>query len=101
MMIGTDENEAEACIEAGFPIGVISAEPSYLMNSDIDGQAIGLNGRVPVRVIGPVSKGQAVYVAGNGVAKYSSVLLHYQMVGIALETDLNENEKLVECVLKV
>lgn len=101
MMIGKGDHEAQPCVENGFPIGVISAEPAYLMNSDIDGQAIGLKGRVPVRVIGPVSKGQPVYVAGNGVAKYSSMLLHYQMVGIALESDSNENEKLIECVLKV
>ena len=36
-----------------FAIGVISAEPAYLMNSTAEGQAVGLKGRVIVRVKGP------------------------------------------------
>ena len=101
MMIGTESHEAQACTDVGFPIGVISAEPAYLMNSEIDGQAIGLKGRVPVRVVGPITKGQPVYVSSQGTAKWTSVLLHYQMVGIALESSSNPEEKLIECVLKV
>ena len=37
------------------------------MNSEAEGQAVGLKGRVPVRVNGPVSKGQAVYAWKDGV----------------------------------
>ena len=79
-------------------VGVISAEPAYLMNSTAEGQAVGLKGRVPVRVKGPVSKGQAVYAWENGVA---STIASTGLVGIALESSTDDNEKLIECVLKV
>jgi hypothetical protein len=70
-----------------------------MMNSEAEGQYIGLKGRLPVRIIGAVKKGQAVYVDDNGCA--STSINGGCIVGIALETDLNEAEKLVECVLKV
>lgn len=79
-------------------IGVISAEPAYLMNSTAEGQAVGLKGRVPVRVKGPVSKGQAVYAWQEGVA---STIASTGLVGIALESSTSDEEKLIECVLKV
>ena len=79
-------------------IGVISDNPAYLMNSEAEGQALGLKGRVPVRVNGPVSKGQAVYAWSDGVC---STITTNAMVGIALETHGGDGEKLVECVLKV
>jgi hypothetical protein len=79
-------------------IGVISEKPAYLMNSHIDGQAIALKGRVPVRITGPVKKGQAVYAWQDGVC---STLATNGLVGVALETNESNEEKLVECVLKV
>jgi hypothetical protein len=97
MICDHDSHEAEACTDGGIPIGVISAEPAYLMNAEADGQAVGLKGRLPVRVIGPVKKGQAVFSDNNGVARADGV----HMVGIALETNEALEEKLVECVLKV
>ena len=69
------------------------------MNEDLeDGQAIALKGRVPVRITGTVKKGQAVYVHNDGCA--STVVNGGSLVGIALESDMHEEEKLVECVLK-
>ena len=53
-------------------IGVISAEPAYLMNSEAEGQAIGLKGRVPVRCKGVVKKGEAVYAWEDGVCSHST-----------------------------
>ena len=98
MMICEHEtHEAEACNDTGIPIGVISTAPAYLMNKDCDGQAIGLKGRLPVRIVGAVKKGQAIYAAEGGVAKAAGV----HMVGIALETNDQDSEKLVECILKV
>jgi hypothetical protein len=70
-----------------------------MMNSDAEGQYIGLKGRLPVRVIGPVAKGDAVYVDDNGCA--STAINGGSVVGIALESNFDEGEKLVECVLKV
>jgi len=91
-------HEAEPASAKDFCIGVISAEPAYLMNSDADGQAIGLKGRVPVRVKGPVSKGMAVYAWEDGVC---TTIASNALVGVALETNNSDEEKLVECVLKV
>jgi hypothetical protein len=80
-------------------IGVISANPAYLMNSELEnGQAIALKGRVPVRVIGPVEKGQAIYAWENGLC---STIATTALVGVALETNNSNDEKLIECVLKV
>ena len=79
-------------------IGVVSTDPAYMMNSEADGQYIGLKGRLPVRVSGPVKKGQAVYAWNDGVCRTISTTA---LVGIALESNSDEGEKLVECVLKV
>jgi hypothetical protein len=92
------EAETRAAKVSDLAIGVISEKPAYLMNSEAEGQAIALKGRVPVRVQGPVSKGQAVYAWQDGVA---STIASNGLVGVALETNNDEGEKLVECVLKV
>jgi hypothetical protein len=92
------EAEARACAIGDLCIGVISDNPAYLMNSEAEGQAVGLKGRVPVRVNGPVSKGQAVYAWQDGVC---STITTNALVGVALETSTEAGEKLVECVLKV
>ena len=92
------EAEATACKASCMAIGVISAEPAYLMNSTCDGQAIGLKGRLPVRVKGTVTKGQPVYAWEDGVC---TTIASTALVGIALESSNDESEKLIECVLKV
>jgi len=79
-------------------IGVISDKPAYLMNSEADGQAIALTGRVPVRCSGPIQKGQPIYAWDNGVGGHTATR---GLVGIALENNPDPEEKLVECVLKV
>ena len=97
--VGVHDNyEVTPASASDFCIGVVSTDPAYMMNSEADGQYIGLKGRLPVRVIGPVSKGQAVYAYTNGVCRTIST---NALVGIALESNSNEEEKLVECVLKV
>ena len=98
MTIG-GEKEATACEGADMTcIGVISTRPAYLMNSDCEGQAIALVGRVPVRITGPVSKGNKVYVAKNGTASTDG---DGDMIGIALEDNDRHEETLVECILKL
>ena len=47
--------------------GVVSTEPAYLMNGSATGIPVALQGRVPCRVLGPVSKGDRVvssHIAG-------------------------------------
>lgn len=90
--------EIRAAKLSDFAIGVISEKPAYLMNSEAEGQAVGLKGRVPVRVKGPVSKGQPIYVWEAGVA---TTIASNSLVGVALESSDQQEEKLIECVLKV
>lgn len=90
--------ETKPCKSSDLAIGVISENPAYLMNSEIEGQAIALKGRVPVRCTGAIRKGEPVYAWENGVCTTTATRA---LVGIALETNVDEGEKLVECVLKV
>lgn len=93
-----EDHEVEPANASNFCIGVVSNKPAYLMNSEAEGQAIALKGRVPVRVKGSVKKGQAVFAWNEGVC---STIQTTAIVGIALESNNDEGEKLVECVLKV
>lgn len=93
-----EDHETCPCSVNTIPVGVVSAEPAYLMNAGAEGQALALKGRVPVRVIGPVKKGQGIYVNNNGLG---SVNVNAHLVGVALESNDSPDEKLVECVLKV
>lgn len=92
------DHETEACKLGGIAIGVVSENPAYLMNSQSPGQALALKGRVPVRVIGAVKKGEAIFAWKDGTASTTGTS---NMVGVALESNADESEKLVECVLKV
>ena len=40
--------------------GVVSTDPAYLMNSESEGVEVALCGRVPCKVVGPVSKGDLI-----------------------------------------
>jgi hypothetical protein len=93
-----EDHETGPANSSSIAIGVISANPAYLMNSESEGQAIALKGRVPVRVVGTVRKGQAVYAWNDGVC---STVATNAIIGVALESNSLEEEKLVECVLKV
>jgi hypothetical protein len=91
--------EVTICGTDDYPAGVISTNPAYLMNKDLEGGIdVALLGRVPVRVFGEVNKGNKVYTDINGRTSRSS---EGSLVGIALETNTDQGEKLVECLLKV
>ena len=98
VMVGGDAEVTAANNQAQYIAGVVSTDPAYLMNSGADGQAIALVGRVPVRVLGGVTKGQPVFAANGGLA---STTANGPLVGLALETNSDSGEKSVECLLKV
>jgi len=98
MVSSTNKFETEACSEGGCAIGVISENPAFKMNADTEGQYIGLKGRLPIRIIGEVTKGSRIFTSSSGVAKAEGKGM---LVGVALESNSNSEEKLVECVLKV
>ncbi len=50
--------------------GVISGAPAYLMNDSSAGQPVALRGKVPVKVVGPVKKGDLLITSDtSGYAK--------------------------------
>lgn len=50
--------------------GIVSTNPAYLMNSEAEGHAVALLGRVPCKVIGKVKKGQRLIASSEaGVAE--------------------------------
>jgi hypothetical protein len=68
--------------------GVISANPSYLMNNGLtaDHRAIvALTGRVPTSVTGTVTKGAMMISAGNGCAQACATPAMGTVIGKALE----------------
>jgi hypothetical protein len=91
--------EVRATVFGDRAIGAISEKPAYLMNKDAEGQAIALKGRVPVRVVGAVSKGDRLVATDNGCAIRASFHQHSDVFAIALESNQNTLVKLVECVI--
>jgi len=93
----TDEgHELEACSAVSFPVGIVSTDPAYLMNSSLEnGQPIALKGRVPTRVVGAVQKGTLLFAGDNGCLVKEGI----HKVAVALESNSEEGEKLVECMI--
>lgn len=84
--------------------GVVSTNPAYLMNSDAEGVAVALRGRIPCFVEGPVHKGDIIVSgvkAGTGVAltKDSALPNAVCVVGKAIEENLETGVKLIEVVV--
>jgi hypothetical protein len=92
---------ANEMYDAHSVLGVISESYAFLMNAeagdDVSHPAVALIGRVRVRVVEPIEKGDRITTAGNGVAKKA---INTSGFGVALETNLSEEEKLVLCVIK-
>jgi hypothetical protein len=77
-------------------LGVVSTNPAFIMNDELDGQAIALRGRVPVKVIGPIRKGQPLICNQDGKGIYGDTNNSF---AISLETNEDPSVKLVECVI--
>lgn len=98
MSVGGDK-EVTASKSGDLAIGVISADPAFRMNEDLEGGVyIALKGRVPVLVIGPIQKGQRLVAFNDGTAMASTIST-YDVFAVALETNLQEQVKLVEAVI--
>ena len=97
VMIGGDE-EVTACTEGSRAIGVISTAPAFLMNKDAEGQAVALKGRVPCKVIGAITKGDALVAGANGVAQRAEVRSH-DTFAIALETSDWDTSRVIEVLV--
>ena len=73
--------------------GVISSDPAYLMNSKATGQAVALQGKVPCKVMGQISKGDMLVTHSQhpGVARKGTNPSMGTVIGKALE-EYNSNE---------
>ena len=68
--------------------GVVSTNPSYIMNSGLESNhvsIVALQGRVPTKVTGKVSKGDLMVSAGNGHARAEQDPKLGAVIGKALE----------------
>ena len=92
--------EKEITIASGGVVnGVISSKPAFLLNAENEGLPVALCGRVPIRVVGKVNKGDKIYLSNiDGVGTIENT--NTTPIGIALENKETENENLVMCVTK-
>jgi len=87
--------------------GVVSTKPAHLMNAgagtDETHPAIAMNGRVPVKVIGKVNKGDRLVSAGNGFARAATAeeATAFNVIGRSLENKDTDGEGTVEAIVKV
>jgi len=81
------EGKLAACDEANHHAvaGIISTDPAYLMNSDQDGVALAISGRVPCKVTGAVAAGDLMVSAGNGMAMANNSPAIGTVIGKAIE----------------
>jgi len=87
--------------------GVISTAAAYLMNagagSNTTHPAVAVSGRVPVRVIGQVNKGDRLVSAGNGLARAAdrTEITAFNVIGRALADKTTQDEGTVEAIVKL
>ena len=87
--------------------GVISTQAAYLMNSGAGSDAthppIAMTGRVPVRVVGSVKKGDRLVSAGNGMARSAQPgeATAFNAIGRSLQDKLDSDEGIVEAIVTI
>jgi hypothetical protein len=87
--------------------GVISTQPGYLMNAKAGTNEshppVAMSGRVPVRVVGEVKKGDRLVSAGNGLARAATKdeLTSFNVIGRALEDKYTTEESVLEAIVNM
>lgn len=82
--------------------GVISTNPAYLMNAAAEGLPVALRGRVPVKVIGPVAKGDLLVTAttpGYARSVGSDTGFGLKIFAKAIEANPSNKTKIIEAVI--
>jgi len=100
MLGGLEEITIATINKLEYILGIISTNPAYLMNSELEGgQSIALKGRVPLRVKGRCNKHDFLTVSLTpGVAEFTPFNnMHIRL--IALENKNTEEEGLIEVAL--
>ena len=102
-------NEVTVCKEelSNSVFGVVSDKPAYLMNggagTDATHPPIAMSGRVPVNVMGFVTKGDRLVSAGNGIARSATEeeATAFNVIGRALENKLDNHVGSIEAIVKI
>lgn len=87
--------------------GVISTQAAYLMNGgagpDATHPPVAMTGRVPVRVVGVIRKGDRLVSAGHGLARAAQPgeATAFNTIGRALHDKLDNNEGTVEAIVTI
>ncbi len=85
------EKEVTASSWGQRAIGVVSTNPAYMMNSELEGGTyIALKGRVPCKIIGAVKKGDRLIAGNDGAAMVGNVNSN-DVFAIALEDNNQSN----------
>lgn len=80
-------------------IGVVSSHPAYIMNSHLEnGTLVALKGRVPVKITGPIKKGDKLIASNDGLAT-KAIMNMSDVFAIALESSDDHGVKLIESVI--
>ena len=82
--------------------GVISTNPAYLMNNELDGQPVALRGRVPVKVQGFTRKGDLLVtgnIPGTAVSVGRDVKYGQAVFAKALENKTTKEVGIIEAVI--
>jgi len=83
--------------------GVISTNPAYLMNGSESGLPVALRGRVPVKVIGPVAKGDLLVTAEQNPGYATSIGKSKDeaqaVFAKAIETNTESGAKVITAVI--
>ena len=82
--------------------GVVSTHPAHLMNAGVPGTAVALRGKVPVKVVGAVTKGDGL-VTGETPGHAQSIGLDrsygQSVFAKAVETNTSPGEKIISAVI--
>ena len=87
--------------------GVISTRPAFTMNGgageDDTHPAVAMTGRVPVKVVGAVRKGDRLVSAGNGIARSatSTEITAFNVIGRSLVDKTTTDEGTIEAIVTI
>jgi hypothetical protein len=97
--IGGDR-EIRSSVLGDRALGVVSTEPAFMMNKDLEnGIYVALKGRVPVKVLGAVKKGERLIAGNDGYAIVAEFHNYADVFAIALDDSTDENIKIIEAVI--
>jgi hypothetical protein len=102
--VGGDK-EITACQFGDHALGALSENPAFMMNQElVGGVYVALKGRVPVKVLGQVNKGDQLVAGPDGCAVTTNwgtdqTIPPFGIFAIALESSDDQTVKLIEAVI--